>query len=330
MLLNLLPDEALDSFISRNYVYSQRWYDSSVYKFIASRSVGHWTFPKLEALVEMLGLHGAYGYNYLIHNHTNYYRLAFVQRDLNISYGPGKFKAELIKEISGVEAVKLCPACLNYDYLKFGFIYWKRSHQVYDIEICSQHNVKLVSACGGCSRPFHAKRHFMEAPWSICDCGFKIFDLKPQKNHDIPELNFSKFIAELYNYEYQLNLDEVIRLVRRRLNLLGLFNQKIMLNKFSKSMNPLHYRVFAWNVQEVLKGGECFEWGLVYILAAIFYDFNHFATTVLEENVERRHIHNKWGGYGNISAWSTHAAPFYSSYMNPVPPKLSSGYKKIN
>ncbi|BCG27939.1 hypothetical protein TUM18999_61300 [Pseudomonas tohonis] len=322
MQLKLLPDEALDSFLSRNFVYAQRWRDTSINKWYAFGGVGHWTVSKISNLADMLGVAGRGGDCYLYHYHTNYYRAIFAQEDLSWGYPPERFSASAVRLVAAQKNVKLCPACLQSDYEKNGFIYWRRSHQGFDIAVCAQHNIKLVSACGGCHKPYLIYRHFFETPWTTCECGFSVLDLKPEANNDLAEWKLSKFVIDLFSYKYQLKQDQLAGLIKRRLFALGLVDQENIKLKFQHSMNDVHYDVFSWNCLQIIEFGKFKVWGLPYVLAAIFDDFNDFANTVVKDDVERCHIYRQFfrycANYINFIA----AGPIYHA-DETIPPSRS-------
>lgn len=311
MQLKLLPDEALDSFFSRNFVYAQRWRDTSIKKWYAFGGVGHWTVSKISNLIDMLGWDRLGSSSYLFHYHTNYYRAVFALDKLSWGYPPERMSASAVRLVAAPEVVKLCPACLHSDLSKLGFIYWRRSHQGYDIEVCAQHNTKLVSACGGCHKPFVTERHFLEAPWAACECGFSVFDFEPEANVDLAELKLSKFINDLFSYKYQLQQGQLAELIKKKLLALGLVGEEDIKIRFQHSMNAVHYDVLVWNSLRILKGDTYRVWGVPYVLSAIFEDFNDFASAVIKEDVERCHLYEKFFRFAASYIDDLSAAPFY-------------------
>lgn len=319
MQLKLLPDEALDSFISRNFVYAQRWRDTSIKKWYGFAGVGHWTVSKIRNLVDIFGWDKHGGYSYLFHYHTNYYRGVFALDTMGWGYPPERMSAFAVRLVAAHETVKLCPACLHSDLRDLGFIYWRRSHQGYDIEVCAQHNIKLVSACGGCHKPLLADRHFLEAPWSVCECGYAISDYEPVANIDLAEWKFSKFIDDFFRYKYQLQRDRLADLIRKRLLALGLSGEEDIKLRFQSSMNAVHYEVFLWNSLRILKGDTYKVWGVFYVLAAIFEDFNSFAAAVIKEDVERCHVYSKFFRCSAYYLDYISASPSYYPHLT-IPP----------
>lgn len=323
MQLKLLPDEALDSFVSRNFVFTQRWKDTSINKWFGFERAGHWTLAKLSSLSEMLGFDSVYGTSYLLHNHTGYYRLVFVLNGFDTSYSPKKHCAREVREVCARAVAKLCPVCVHNDYSELGFIYWRRTHQSFDMEICSQHNVKLVSACGGCAKPFLISRHFLEAPWSACECGFSVFDLKLEVNTDLVELKLSKFAHDMHSYEYQLDHDQLANSLKERLKDIGLNVPGNIKSSFEGLMSPIHYDIFFFNLLSIYANRRIYSWGLAYVLSAIFKNFDEFKSFVVDNDVKRCHIFEGFTKYGDHSTGGLYASPSYSAYSSQTPSKLS-------
>lgn len=313
MFLELLPDEALDSFCSRNLVYSQRWNNSAFFRKLDFDFSSKWSKKKIENLAIELGFSREYGYNFLLHYHTNYFRHAFVERYLDNTYGVGRFGGSLIIEASATREVKICPHCISEDILEHGFIYWKRSHQVFDVKVCSKHNLKLTSSCSRCSKPFDLKRHFFELPWSSCECGLSIFDLDRKANENLAELSLAIFISGLYEYRFRLEYGGVVNLIKNRLVTLGLNSIDEVCDKYCTSMDEVHFNVVAWNINEILKGRDCYVWGLPYVLAALFESFDSFAEAVAKENVRRVIVDAHWHVQCWKSAVAPRSAPFHSA-----------------
>lgn len=311
--LKLLPDEALDSFISRNLVYSSRWASAAPHKKTSSNLNSRWGKKKIEKLAVKLGFERNFGYNFLIHYHTNYYRHAFVVPEFSGCYGVGRYGGGLIIDASATDSVKICPACALEDIHDRGFMYWRRSHQVFDINVCAVHNLRLIDACTGCSRKFELERHFFELPWTGCECGLSIFELSHQPNEDLAEQSLSKFMAGLYQYKFQLHFDEVIKLIKSRLCKLGLATSEELFDKCCSSMRRMHFNVFAWNLHEILRDRHCYAWGLPYVLAALFDDFSSFAEAVVKENVRRQNVCAEWHKESWLNATSPRSAPFHTS-----------------
>jgi len=311
MYLKLLADESLDSFCSRNFVYGQNWRNTDFFRKLGFDQKWRWSKKKIVALAVELGLRPKFGFNYLLHYHTNYFRSAFFVRDIKCS--PYGASGSLLMESAGSLIVKICPACIDEAYSRLGFIYWKRNHQSFDIDVCSRHNLRLVNRCSGCYKVFTLARHFWEAPWSSCDCGYSVLDSVSEKNQDDAALSLSKFVDDLYGCQYQLEVDDVKFLVRSKLKALGFSNKAEIYLEYRKTMSELQARVLAENAYASLIGGKVYVWGLPYVLAALFVDFNDFASAASEADVSSRNLYTAWDSSFVFAAEEPKAASFYTS-----------------
>jgi hypothetical protein len=66
---------------------------------------------------------------------------------------------------------RLCPTCVEEDYIAAGFPYWHRCHQLQGVETCHLHGTELVFACPDCGAAFLPDGRLMEPRRACIHCG---------------------------------------------------------------------------------------------------------------------------------------------------------------
>lgn len=79
---------------------------------------------EVKKLASAIGWQGCYGFNRLIHHHTDVAELFVIKNSQDVSYSGKHYATEEVR-YSDWDA-SYCPDCVKEDLESFGFSYWKR------------------------------------------------------------------------------------------------------------------------------------------------------------------------------------------------------------
>ncbi|MDE3739410.1 TniQ family protein [Pseudomonas resinovorans] len=214
MLIQPEPDETLDSYFSRNLIFSGGGNTNSLYKKMGfAVSNGDWTLHKLRRLSNFLGWDGIPGFRRLLVGHTGYVPSMWIE------YDEFKKSPEWLYRIRNYSKLNeylrgpnnnLCPDCVREDLSKFGFAYWRRSHQFFDVKVCNTHNTKLVSACPICESPFSNEHLYIGVLWDRCNCGTSAHQYESEPNSDKFLQKYAKFVFDVYSSDFQFEWRSIL------------------------------------------------------------------------------------------------------------------------
>ncbi len=111
----------------------------------------------LQTLVSMLPPGSPHTVERLINNHTLYpFYAPFLDRkqarqlwaDMEGARGPSIYMRSgvMASTIQSMEWLRFCPVCAQHDKVQLGEYYWHRIHQLPGIEICPEHNVRVLDS----------------------------------------------------------------------------------------------------------------------------------------------------------------------------------------
>jgi hypothetical protein len=161
MLLRIQKDESLRSYVERNLFVPNTILDNDAAE---SFSCCNWNSSQVKLVADLLGWHGCYGFNKLLHQHTAYSWKVVLKSRFNYSYSGDAYlnTQENFDSLSKVRAY--CPVCAKEDKQNLGYSYWRRIHP--DVQVCAKHNVVLLTTCQFCNRPFARGGHTVSVMWS--------------------------------------------------------------------------------------------------------------------------------------------------------------------
>ena len=155
MLLRIQEDETLRSYIERSIYLGFREKHVDLFKRFSEYSIGS---GNIRAIASELGWKGCYGFNRLIHLHTqNYLRVVFCDFK-DYSYSGRSYISKGDKYSSNSDIIGFCPKCAKEDLSRLGFSYWRRVH-CDGAKVCAKHNVILLKACPFCGECFSKVGH---------------------------------------------------------------------------------------------------------------------------------------------------------------------------
>ncbi|WP_442967053.1 TniQ family protein [Pseudomonas sp. URMO17WK12:I11] len=163
MLLQILPDESLGSYVRRTLFLNRYDANFGAFKFLAGRP--GFTNSEINLIAESLGWPGCYGFNRLLHHHTPMAAHFVIKHPQEAAYS-GKAYGERVSHFEVWDA-SFCPDCVREDLFNLGFSYWRRSLNP-SITACHRHNTVLVDRCPFCGKSFNCRGHTMDVMWSGC------------------------------------------------------------------------------------------------------------------------------------------------------------------
>lgn len=130
----------------------------------------------------------------------------------------------MASSLKALRFLKFCPECLKEDKLRYGEVYWHRSHNVEKVYLCHKHNIRLEQFCNVCNSPIATKNKFKLTPlMTECENGHDITNQRlPIKNRMCymeEHIKISKAVEFLLNSNLrEFNIEKVFN---RYINLLG-------------------------------------------------------------------------------------------------------------
>ncbi|MCE0962194.1 hypothetical protein [Pseudomonas putida] len=212
MLLRIQPDESLRSYVERNLYLQFRNSDLDILKSADLRYYS-WSNRQIKLLASIMGWHGCYGFNKLVHLHTDYpFRNVFKPTKL-LAYSGTEFVSGRYCFDSLATTRTYCPLCVSEDIKSLGYSYWRRFHP--HITVCAKHNVDLLSSCEFCEQPFSRDGHSIQVMWSGC-AGRSLGSAEPVANKDPFALRLAKFYEKICFLEHYLILETVLLILESK------------------------------------------------------------------------------------------------------------------
>lgn len=200
MLLRIQSEESLRSFIARNIYLN--WKNSSA-KIFESISRLQLVTDDVKAIANAMGRPGCYGFNSLLHHHTNYPVKSVFKNIQDMAYSGADYTSPYHCLWSTRWESKYCPECVKCDLYGLGYSYWRRSLGK-ELRVCAKHNVMLVSNCPHCGAPFSFKGHNLSVMWTGCR-GRHLGDCVSQLNEDSEELRKSRLYDDIASLNFHIS-----------------------------------------------------------------------------------------------------------------------------
>jgi hypothetical protein len=167
---------------------------------------------EVKKLASAIGWQGCYGFNRLIHHHTDVAELFVLKNSQDVSYS-GKHYATEEARYSDWNA-SYCPDCVREDLENFGFSYWKRFCTL-DVKVCYKHNVVLLNHCPFCGKPFSRKGHTLDVMWQKCD-GRHLAEAPSLRNENLPELKRAITLHGLCSSSHHICDEVALRVLQEK------------------------------------------------------------------------------------------------------------------
>lgn len=213
MLLRIQREESLRSYVERNIFLN--WKVSSVRQFerlskFRLETVG------VRKIASAMGWSGCFGFNRLLHHHTQYPRYSIFKNDQDIAYSQHEYLYSQYCFGSERELASFCPDCVRSDLINLGFSYWRRSHE-HDLKVCAKHNVMLVKSCPFCDKPFSYQGHGLDVMWKSCG-GRHLSECVSTQNKDLVELRRSQIYENVVFSKFHISEEISLKILCERVS----------------------------------------------------------------------------------------------------------------
>ncbi|MHC8408751.1 hypothetical protein ACYZTR_00885 [Pseudomonas sp. Hz4] len=333
MLLRIQQNETIRSFIERNiFILGETRFP----KWNASKSL---TSEDVRNVASVLGWHGCYGFNRLLHSHTCQPLHSVLKNSQDMAYSGSKYIAEFVDvDPAFPKRLSFCPECVKSDFEKIGFSYWRRASLEF-VGVCAIHNVMLESVCPACDRPFTFKGHSHNVMWEGCG-GKYLSESSSRVNNDLAQLKRSRLIDDLYKYRFHISLIPTLEALSIRFlsvsskTLSDAFNQE-ELQKLSRVIITLLARVKIHAESNLAFYFESVDFNSIINSITMLYDeFQEFVADVIDPCDQQRDITSLWSTYragGHESGhyvdenYSLGVGNWYCPYPSPLSLGLGRG-----
>lgn len=209
MQLRIQPDESLRSYVERNLFLHLKTPTLNVFRVPELRYC-FWKSRQVKTIANIFGWHGSYGFNKLVHLHTDFPIRGVLKSNKRLSYSESEFLLESYTFDDLTRNRSYCPLCVQEDIHALGYSYWRRAHSI--VTVCAVHNVKLISHCQFCAKPFSLNGHAVNVMWSGC-AGRCLGDAEPTMNTDPVELRLAQFFKKLCTLQYHISAETALRVI---------------------------------------------------------------------------------------------------------------------
>ncbi len=290
MLLRIQKDESLRSYVERN-----RFLPGTNLEINTSKVLSHCHLDgsAVKKIASILGWQGCYGFNKLLHEHTKSPSLYVFKSKFDYSYsGSDYLTGNYIDSLTNHRPY--CPACTREDKIKLGYSYWRRIHS--NVSVCPKHNVKLVTVCEFCDRPFARGGHAVNVMWTGCG-GRDLGEAQPVPNIDPLALRLAKFFDEICALEHHIYVETATAVFEAKINKLTSDERfelsiKRQLEPFRRYID-LRKKYGDYQVRNVYD-----RWDSLFVLAATLYEtFGEFLNDCLMLEPNPPSIKSFWGTY---------------------------------
>ncbi len=304
MILSIQPEETVRSFVARTLFIKGKHSSEEVFR----------KFPKNRALradilliAEMQGWIGCYGFNKMLHKHTNYPLNEVFKNIQDISYSRGEYVGHSYCYGSNRTPAGFCPICVAEDIKRLGFSFWRRAHCC-ELKVCAEHNVELVKRCPRCDEPFCHGGHDLNVMWTTCK-GLHLKDSPVMLNTDLVELKKAQVFAEILSATHHLSEEAVLAVLDEKIHQDDNLKLRILDSRYDQPLGD----TIKWRL-EIVKGAR-FKNRLphrentdfiIQAVLGIYEKFSDFVIDVKAYGDEIRPIESLWSTYISGYQESTH------------------------
>lgn len=221
MILAIQPEETMRSFVERTLlIKGKKSSEEAFLKFPNSPQKTH-----ILNITKLLGWPGCYGFNLMLHKHTDYPLTAVFKNIQNIFYSEKEYlnTSNIFSSITDISG--FCPICVDQDVKRLGFSFWRRAH-CSEMKVCAEHNVMLVKSCPFCKKQFSHGGHKLEVMWKTCG-GRHLKDGPATINTDPLEFKKAQFFTDILSFTHHLSEEAVLSVLRDRIYLVGTFENQL-------------------------------------------------------------------------------------------------------
>lgn len=302
MLLKIQQDESLRSYIERNIYLELKERHVDVFKKIPKYSISS---SNVRTIASELGWKGCYGFNRLIHYHTEHcLRIVFCDFK-DPSYSGKSYILNGGNYSPSSKAIGFCPKCVNEDINRLGFSYWRRFH-CDGAKVCSKHNVILLKKCPFCGDCFSLAGHGHNVMWATCE-GRHLSECAPTPNCDSMNLKRAEFLEAVSKFNSQICERTASDFLFRKIYSSDCF-RTLRTDGSKNSKNSSIYE-FVRHFQDMKNGAERYkvDSSLLFDLAVTLYSrFEEFVVDLQSVNCEFRYIESGWATFKAAGNESPH------------------------
>jgi len=327
MLLTIQRDESLRSFVERNLYLSWKQPLDRIFKKYPKACP---TSRDVIQLASMLGWEGCYGFNRMLHYHTDYPLKAVFKNVQDISYSGQDYLG--FGSCIGSNRIEsgFCPICVREDMSVLGFSYWRRSHCT-DLKVCAKHNVVLNKSCPLCAKRFSFGGHDLDVMWKTCN-GYHFSQIKAVQNTDPTELKKSQMYEQIQSFSHHISEEAALAALLKNVNLHDTLKHEAKRGSERSLGEYIEWRlgiILAFRSENRLPPEESTEF-IFQVLVRAFPDFSSFVSELRHDAANFRPIDSLWSTYRAGSQESTHyVEEDYDSGVGiwscPYPAKVSHG-----
>lgn len=293
MLLRIQPDESLRSFVERNLFLQL---PTRALEIFGAPQFRHrrWRNKQVKSIATLLGWDGCYGFNKLLHSHTDYTIYGVLKAKDSFSYSSTEFEAGSFCFDDFSRTRSYCPVCAKEDLCVRGYSYWRRNHPL--LNVCAKHNVELLASCQFCRKPFSVHGHSLDVMWSGC-VGRSLGDAEPTANTKPEALNLAEFFSSLNALPYHLSAETVFHVLEAKIieliesdsfNLMSR-GRRATLNFYRDDLRDPHAFRFLVGRSQLHE--------LLYLIASVFKSFESFLGDYLRQDPNPPSIDSYWNSH---------------------------------
>ncbi|WP_447652316.1 TniQ family protein [Pseudomonas abietaniphila] len=296
MLLRIQRDETIRSYIERSTFLSEQ------HLFKKNDAADELTISDFREVASMLGWHGCYGFNQLLHNHTIQPLLSVFKNPQDMAYSGSTYICQSAEYGIGFEPnPKFCPECVKADISSLGYSYWRRT-AISGLTVCRVHNVLLEANCPICSKRFDAPGHGLDVMWKGCK-GEYLQGCASRPNLGSSALRRSVLFEDICNYRYHVPLLSALETLSLKLCSATVKKQT---NASQAKMSEVLYKIINGQLTRFTKlssdnVGFYFESvdfdAMFNALALLYDDFEEFIRDLVRSEEGMRDITSLWSTF---------------------------------
>lgn len=288
MLLRIQPDESLRSYVERNLYLDLKNPELDILKGLYCV---HWDGWVVNSIADLLGWRGCYGYNKLLHLHTSFPFSSVLKTKRNLSYSGTSFiYYQYIDSLTNTRSY--CPLCVQEDIQRIGYSYWRRLHPL--ITVCAKHDVKLLTWCQFCDKPFSRDGHHGRVMWEGC-AGRSLGDAEPMVNEDPRALRLAQFFEKICSIEHHLPAETALLLFTEKLKSIDC---SVLDKKLRQDLNSIALEIESSghkSSEYTVPSGRTYA--LLELVSIVYGSFAQFLNDLLGLEPTRLPIDSCWSTY---------------------------------
>lgn len=304
MILAIQPEETVRSFVARTLFIKGKHSSEEVFRKFPKNCI---LSTDILSIARTQGWIGCYGFNKILHKHTDYPLKEIFKNIQDISYSRDEYIGRPNLYSSDSTQAGFCPVCVAEDVERLGFSFWRRAHCC-ELKVCAEHNVELVKRCPYCDKPFRHGGHDLNVMWATCE-GQQFKDSSVMLNADQFELKKAQFFAEILSATHHLSEEAVLAALDEKVHQ----NDKLKLKIWNSRYNqPLGYAIKRRLeiVQEArsrnrLPHGETTDF-IIQAILGVYERFADFVIDVKSYGDDVRPVETLWSTYIAGHQESTH------------------------